>query len=178
MINNVIVSIADRLNEFIKSKLSISEDNVIVSGLLDANKNLNPEAENKLSVFLLNIEEDKVIKNINHQSSPGQNPQIIINLYVMFAAYFNPSNYIESLRYVSMVIEFFQNYSVFDSSNTPLLSDDVGKIYVEISNVSIKDVQDLWTNIGTSYVPSIAYKFKQLKFDGNVITEIISNIGD
>ena len=81
MINNVIVSIADRLNEFIKSKLSISEDNVIVSGLLDANKNLNPEAENKLSVFLLNIEEDKVIKNINHQSSPGQNPQIIINLY-------------------------------------------------------------------------------------------------
>ena len=96
----------------------------------------------------------------------------------MFAAYFTNSNYLESLRYISLVIEFFQIYNVFDSSNTPLISPGIDKVYVEISNVSIEEISKLWGNIGTSYIPSIAYKIKQVKFDGNMISEIIPNIGD
>tara|TARA_B100000902_G_C27186400_1_gene851592 strand:- start:304 stop:849 length:546 start_codon:yes stop_codon:yes gene_type:complete len=178
MINNIIISISDRLNEFIKNKLSLDEDKVIVSNLVDLNKNLNLEIENKLSCFLLNIEEDKISKNSQFNNSPGQSPPIIINIYVMFAAYFTNSNYLESLRYISLVIEFFQIYNVFDSSNTPLISPGIDKVYVEISNVSIEEISKLWGNIGTSYIPSIAYKIKQVKFDGNMISEIIPNIGD
>ena len=51
MINNIIISISDRLDEFIKNKLSLDEDKVIVSNLVDLNKNLNLEIENKLSCF-------------------------------------------------------------------------------------------------------------------------------
>ena len=107
MINNVVLSISDRLNEFIKNKLSINEDKVVVSSLVDINKNLNQEVENKVSVFLLNIEEDKISKkNSQFQTAPNQSPPIIVNIYIMFAAYFNNSNYLESLRYISLVIEF------------------------------------------------------------------------
>ena len=177
MINNVVLSISDRLNEFIKNKLSITEDKIVVSSLVDINKNLNQEVENKVSVFLLNIEEDKISKNSQFQTSPNQNPPIIVNIYIMFAAYFNNSNYLESLRYISLVIEFFQINNVFDSSNTPLISTGIDKLYVEISNVSIDEINRLWSNIGTNYVPSIAYKIKHLKYDGNVISEIVPNIG-
>tara|TARA_B100000965_G_scaffold303641_1_gene262374 strand:+ start:5622 stop:6158 length:537 start_codon:yes stop_codon:yes gene_type:complete len=177
MINNVVLSISDRLNEFIKNKLSITEDKIVVSSLVDINKNLNQEVENKVSVFLLNIEEDKISKNSQFQASPNQNPPIIVNIYIMFAAYFNNSNYLESLRYISLVIEFFQINNVFDSSNTPLISTGIDKLYVEISNVSIDEINRLWSNIGTNYVPSIAYKIKHLKYDGNVISEIVPNIG-
>ena len=177
MINNVILSISDRLNEFIKNKLSINEDKVVVSSLVDINKSLNMEVENKIAVFLLNIEEDKISKNSQFQSSPSQSPPIIVNVFIMFAAYFSNANYLESLRYISLVIEFFQINNVFDSSNTPLLSNNVDKLYVEISNVSIDEINRLWSNIGTNYVPSIAYKIKHLKYDGNVISEIIPNIG-
>ena len=95
----------------------------------------------------------------------------------MFAAYFTNSNYLESLRYISLVIEFFQINNVFDSSNTPLISTGIDKLYIEISNVSIDEINRLWSNIGTNYVPSIAYKIKHLKYDGNVISEIVPNIG-
>ena len=177
MINNVVLSISDRLNEFIKNKLSITEDKIVVSSLVDINKNLNQEIENKVSVFLLNIEEDKISKNSQFQTSPNQNPPIIVNIYIMFAAYFTNSNYLESLRYISLVIEFFQINNVFDSSNTPLISTGIDKLYIEISNVSIDEINRLWSNIGTNYVPSIAYKIKHLKYDGNVISEIVPNIG-
>jgi len=59
-----------------------------------------------------------------------------------------------------------------------LISPGIDKVYVEISNVSIEEISKLWGNIGTSYIPSIAYKIKQVKFDGNMISEIIPNIGD
>ena len=177
MINNVILSISDRLNEFIKNKLSLNEDKVVVSSIVDINKNLNIEVENKLCVFLLNVEEEKIAKNTQFSSSPGQSPPIVVNLYVMFAAYFSNSNYLESLRYISLVIEFFQIHNIFDSSNTPLLPIGLDKIYLEISNVSIDEINKIWSNIGISYVPSIAYKIKQVKYDGNMISEIIPNIG-
>ena len=48
MIHNVITSIASRLNEFIKNKLSIPDDTVIVSSLVDIKGNLNQDIENKI----------------------------------------------------------------------------------------------------------------------------------
>ena len=177
MIENVVLSISERLNEFIKNKLSINEDKVVVSNIVDAEKKLNIEVENKISIFLLNIEEEKISKNSQFQSSHNQNPPVIINIFLMFAAHFNSINYSESLRYISLVVEFFQINNVFDSSNTPSLSNNIDKLYVEIANVNIDQINMLWSNIGTNYVPSISYKIKHIKYDGNVINEIIPKIG-
>jgi hypothetical protein len=66
---------------------------------------------------------------------------------------------------------------VFDSSNTPSLTNNIDKLYVEIANVNIDQINMLWSNIGTNYVPSISYKIKHIKYDGNVINEIIPKIG-
>ena len=90
--------------------------------------------------------------------------------------HFQNFNYVEALRYISLVIEFFQTNSVFDSTNTPGLSQEVEKIYVELHNVSIDEVNKLWSNIGANYVPSISYKFKQIVFDGEMISEDTPNI--
>lgn len=47
MIHNVITAIAIKLDEFIKAKLSVSDDTVIVSSLVDVKGNLNQDIENK-----------------------------------------------------------------------------------------------------------------------------------
>lgn len=54
--------------------------------------------------------------------SPGSTPPVQINLLVIFSAFFPNFNYVEALRYVSMVIEFFQRNVIFDHSNIPGLS--------------------------------------------------------
>jgi len=173
MIHNLVSSIGFRLDEFIKNKLSISEDTVVISSLVDINGNMNQEIENKITIFLINIEEEKITKNGQFQSSPGMTPPVTINVYLMFSAYFPNFNYIESLRYISLVIEFFQNHNFFNNANTPLLSDNIDKLFVEMSNVGIEEVGKLWGSIGANYIPSVAYKVKHLRFDGNIITENI-----
>jgi len=176
MIHNVVASIGYRLNEHIKNALSLSEEAVIISSLVDLKGNVNPEIENKITIFLLNLEEERIAKNGHFQSSPGMNPPTTVNLYLMFAAYFPNFNYMESLRYVSLVIEFFQSQNTFSTSDTPLLSSSVEKLSVELSNVGIEDIGKLWSNIGTNYIPSVSYKIKHIVFNGNNISENVSSI--
>jgi hypothetical protein len=176
MIHNVITSVASKLNEFIKNKLSISDDTVIVSSLVDIKGNLNQDIENKISIFLLHIEEEKISKNAGIKHSLGVNPPIKINLHVMFSAYFPNFNYVEALKYISLVIEFFQNNIIFDDSNTPGLPQNRSKIYAELFNISIDEINKLWGNIGANYVPSVSYKLKHVLFDGEMISEDIPRI--
>ena len=176
MIHNLVSSIGFRLDEFIKNKLSIAEDTVVISSLVDINGNMNQEIENKISIFVMNIEEEKIIKNSHQSSSPGTPPPITVNIYLMFTAYFPNFNYIESLRYISYVIEFFQDNNLFTTSNTPFLSNDIDKIYAEFYNSEISKLSEFWNCIGVNYIPSVSYKIKHLRFDGGNITENIPRL--
>lgn len=176
MIHNVLTSVAFKLDEFIKNKLSLTDDTVIVSSLVDIKGNLNQDIENKISIFLLHIQEEKLNKNTYMKFSSGSTPPIQINLLVMFSAFFPNFNYIEALRYISLVIEFFQRNVIFDHSNTPGLSPDIDKVYAEMYDISIEEINQLWGNIGANYVPSVTYKFRHIVFDGEMISSDIPKI--
>ena len=175
MVHNVITSIAIKLDEFIKNKLSVNNDTVIVSSLVDIKGNLNQDVENKISIFLIHIEEETVTKNAT-KFSQGNSPPVKINIMLMFSAYFPNFNYFEALRYVSLVIEFFQRTNVFDDSNTEGLPPNANRISCELFNISIDEIGKLWGNIGANYVPSVCYKFKQILFDGENISQDIPQI--
>ena len=96
MIHGVVASIANQLDEYIKNQLSTSEESVIVSSLVDVKGNLNQDVENKVSVYLLHIEEERVSKNGNINANPGMPPSVMISIYLMFSAYFSNFNYMES----------------------------------------------------------------------------------
>ena len=170
MIHNVITSIAIKLDEFIKNKLSVNNDTVIVSSLVDIKGNLNQDVENKISIFLIHVEEEAITKNAT-KFSQGNSPPVKINIMLMFSAYFPNFNYVEALRYVSLVIEFFQITNVFDDSNTEGLPLNANRIRCELFNISIDEIGKLWGNIGANYVPSVCYKFKQILFDGENISQ-------
>ena len=170
MIHNIITAISAKANQYIKNKLSIDEDVVIVKSLIDIKGNLNQGIENKISVFLLSIEEEKLAKNKSTLRSVS-NPSININMNIMFASYFTDSNYIESLRYVSLIIDFFQRNPIFDHTNTPGLPINVPRLHSEIYNLNMPDTMRLWGSIGTKYVPSCAYGIKQIIFDSDTVIE-------
>ena len=69
MIHNIITSIAGRVNQYIKNKLSIDEDIIIVRSLVDAKGNVSQGIENKIVVFLLSFEEEKLAKNLTTTNS-------------------------------------------------------------------------------------------------------------
>ncbi len=168
MIHNIVTAISSRVNIYIKNRLLVDDDVVVVRNLVDLKGAVSDGVQNKISVFLLSLEEDKTSKN----KSVGRiinNPVITLNINIMFAAYFSNNSYVESLRYISLVVEFFQKNPMFHFSDTPGLPPQNSKIHVEIYNLNMPDTMRLWGAIGTKYLPSCAYKIKHVKFDSEQI---------
>ena len=92
MIHNIITAIAAKANQYIKNKLSIDDDVVIVRSLVDIKGNISQGIENKIIVFLLSLEEEKLAKNGNGLKLT-YNPPINLNINIMFASYFTETNY-------------------------------------------------------------------------------------
>jgi len=178
MIHNIVTAIASRLNSHLKNRLLIHEDIVIVRNLVDLKGNISEGIENKVVVFLLSIEEEKIAKT-KSATRVINNPIVILNANIMFAAHFPSSNYVESLRYMSLVIEFFQEYPVFNIGDTPGLPLNANRMHVELYNLNMPDTMRLWGAIGTKYLPSCAYKVKQIIFDSeNLTSDIPPVMGD
>jgi hypothetical protein len=171
MIHSVLFSIVNSLHEFIKYELNLQEDTVILTNPVDLKGNTNSEIDNKLCVFLLHLEEEKTIKNSSLQSSGGNNPPIHFNLKVMFIANFPDPNYLEALRYISLVVEYFQGNRVFDKSNTPMLSSNVEKVSMEYMDLNLQDLNNVWSLIGLKLMPSVVYKLKLLSFTDSLFKE-------
>ena len=164
MIHNIVTAISSRVNLYVKNRLLLDDDVVIVRNLVDLKGSVSEGIQNKISVFLLSVEEDKTSKT-KSLSRVVNNPVIILNVNIMFAAYFTNNSYIESLRYISLVIEFFQKNPNFHLSDTPGLPLSNPKVHVEIYNLNMPDTMRLWGAIGTKYLPSCAYRIKQIKYD-------------
>jgi hypothetical protein len=165
MLHNIIPVIADQLNDYLKSEYNLSEDRVTVSSLVDTKGNPVPGIENKIAVFILNIEEEKSVRNGHFQSNPGMNPPISVNLYLMFVANFAADNYLEALKFISSVISFFQGRNVFDHQSTPLMSTNIDRVTAEMVNIDLKELSNLWANLGARYAPSVVYKLRMLNFN-------------
>lgn len=176
MIHHILSVISTQLNEFISNELNVSEDIVIVSSLMDIKGNANMQIENKVCLFLQNIEEETIAKSGGFQANAGMAPPMYVNLYLVFAANFPDSNYMESLRYISMIIEFFQGHSVFDRSNTPMLSSNIDKVTLSFVNLDFSELNNLWSLIGAKYIPSATYKLRMLTFNQNMIREDVPGI--
>lgn len=176
MLHNIIPVIADQLNDYLKSEYNLSEDRVTVSSLVDTKGNPVPGIENKIAVFILNIEEEKSVRNGHFQSNPGMNPPISVNLYLMFVANFAADNYLEALKFISSVISFFQGRNVFDHQSTPLMSTNIDRVTAEMVNIDLKELSNLWANLGARYAPSVVYKLRMLNFNSYMEKEEVPTL--
>jgi hypothetical protein len=177
MIHVVLSAVVSSLNEYIRNELNLQEDVVILTNAVDLSGNLNSQIDNKLCVFLQNLDEERVIRNGGYQSYVGSNPPKHFNLHVMFLANFPDPNYLEALRYISLVLEFFQGTQVFDKFNLPTLSTNVEKLSFEFVNFTFDELNSVWSVLGLKYMPSAVYKIKLLSFTNNLIREQVTAVG-
>ena len=98
MIQNVIPIIGSQLNEYLKNSFGETEDRVVVTSVANNSGASSIEIDNKIMITLINVEEEKLIRNTGYNQFGGSNPSIYINLYVLFAANFPQNNYREGLK--------------------------------------------------------------------------------
>lgn len=144
---------------------------------------------NNIVLSLLHTEEEATLKNIPNHSLEGtkvvyKNNKVYLNLYIMFSA--NRTEYTESLKSISKIVEFFQAKRIFTQANT---SFDRGldgmdrirdfRFMVELFTPSFEEMNFIWGTLGGKQYPSVIYKVNVLEIErdvtqseGSLITEI------
>lgn len=179
MIDHAVKHIAGQLNQFLKGAFDLAEDIVVISNILEQDGSVASHVNNKLVLFLINIERDTIPHRqpIGNRASPHRavmsSHPLYFNLYLMIAGHFSGKNYPEALKFISSTIDFFQKNSTFDHHNTPELHKNIEKLMLDIENLELKDLNSLWGMLSSRYLPSIVYKVRMVTFDSQ---DIVSQV--
>ncbi len=136
-------------------------------------------------ISLVNVEEDRISKpQENYVRSKGsiiyKNPKIYLNLYLLFGV--NLSDYTESLKRLSYIIQFFQYRNVFTPLSSPTLPVGIEELIFDLETLTFQDLNNLWGIMGSKYLPSVIYKMRLITISedfaqgqGSLIMEVAVN---
>jgi hypothetical protein len=174
MIDTALAQVAGQLNQALKRQFMVAEDLVVLSNLHEQDGTVATPVASKLAVFLVNVEQESVpggaaggpgLGRIAVKAAP-----VHLNLLVMFAANFSGSNYPEALKFLSSTVAFFQGRPVFNHQNTPDLDARIDKLTLEIENLSLSDLSNLWGVLSGKYLPSVLYRMRMLSIDAGQLS--------
>ncbi|MGB3802248.1 MAG: DUF4255 domain-containing protein [Lewinella sp.] len=147
--------------------------------------------DDKLIISLVNIEEERSLKNARSIRANGltgtleyRNAPVSLNLYLLFSANFT-NNYDKALRVLSLVIEFFQGNSTF---RTPApgapgaLADGRAELTFNLYTMTFEQLNHLWGALGGKQLPSALYRVYLVQLEdaaaregGHLIEEVVGN---
>lgn len=183
MLDKALLFIANHLNQNLKLTYGLTEDMAIPGSLINLDGSVTNTIENKIILSIVNLEQEKVVKHNGEfiSSTSGKygkiNPAVFLNLYLLVSANYNAENYLEALKMLSAVIQFFQSSMVFTSSAYPDLDSSIERLTFEIYNIPVQELSHIWSGIGAKYVPSIVYKVRMIGIQEGQIKEEITGVG-
>lgn len=183
MINLAVQLLATQLNQYLRRTYNLGEDVVVVSNLLEMDGSAAANINNKLVICLVNIEKDSVpFRQVSSHERGERAIQssvpLYFNLYLMMTANFTGTNYSEALKFLSSTISFFQKNHVVNHQTAPELDPRIEKLILDIENLSIQDLSNLWSSLGGKYLPSILYRVRMVAFDSEDIVGLIPVVSE
>jgi hypothetical protein len=179
MINEALKFISDEVNKYLSVKLGPLTDPRLVLGNVarlqdgDQGGNTNPLA-NKAILSLVNIEEDRVSRspdnfrrNLETNGLMYKNPRVHLNLYCLFSV--NRNDYFDALKWLSLIVQFFQYRNVFDKANSPGMDEKLDRLVVDFCSLNFEQVNHLWATLGGKYYPSALYKMRIVVIDDDTV---------
>jgi hypothetical protein len=186
MIYQVLRIVAHELNEYFV-QLESQDGKYVVLGNIAAYEPKNDnqgnasadEYDNKVVVTLVNLQEEKTLKNRPHYKNNAldrteyKNPPVPVNIYVLFTA--TNRTYDNALIYVSRVINFFQGKFLFTNQNTPVPSVTPGienmsqfRLMMDMYSPTFEESNYLWGTLGGKQYPSVLYRIRKLDIDAEL----------
>lgn len=176
MIYEVLNSLKIKLNSSLSEVRKSTEPFVILSNPW-TNNDSNKGATFLNAISLINIEEEKNFKmqGLQITQTPEQRkknvyssrePDIKLNLFILISAY--NKNYDDGLKFISRVVNYFQENNVFVRMNNGAeddLPENVEKIVVELYTATFEQQNQIWASLSTGYIPSVIYKLRMLTID-------------
>jgi hypothetical protein len=178
MIGDVLVFLKDRLDGQLRARLGSAEeaagDKVV---FLEGDK-MDPVSFKlgAVTLLLINVEEERVLRAPDPYSRLAPdgtrvtaNPDIRVNLYVLFVARFK--QYEQAWRHLSEIIKYFQVYRSLDHHNAPELGSSIEKLTLELVTLDFSGQNEVWNALRTTYHPSLLYRVKLIVFRDAEVTQ-------
>ncbi len=176
MITETFKFLTEELNAYLSQKLGVTTDQRLVLGnvgkAFDNDTSGNNALTGKAILSLINVEEDRITKQQDNFIKSDtrvtyKSPPLYLNLYVLFAV--NRTDYGDSLKWLAYIIQFFQQQHVFTPTSNPNLDSRIQKLIVDLYNLNFEQINQMWSVIGGKYLPSVAYKVRQVVIDEDAI---------
>lgn len=203
MISHALTIVINELNRHLAEVYQMSLQSVALGNLAEGvssasgNGNSGAVGRDMLILSVVNIKEEKALKNLPHQIRDEtllkvsyQNPPVFLNLQVLLTA--THGNYSHALLVLSRAISFFQYKNVFTQDNVspdavtlnapgnPLDQLASFKLIFDLYSPSMEEVNHLWGTLGGKQYPFVIYmlrlvdlKFNAVQSESGLITEIV-----
>jgi hypothetical protein len=120
--------------------------------------------ENHIGITLVNLEEERITRGqmpeptlINGRQVLRE-PALKVYAYVLFTTNFQ--KYDVSLKYLSLVLTFFQAHPVFTPDRSPGLDPRIQRMSADIQSTGFEQLNQMWAFIGGKQLPSALYKVR------------------
>lgn len=179
MLDTALSFFKDELTDYIKVKAprlpGVEEAVKFSSFQPGTNKiNLTPQS---ITALLINLEEERLFRSGAAQSSRligGSNSvgshDLCMNFHLLFIASY--SEYLDSLKVVSLTLKFFRSCRLFTQQRFPALSPDILQLSTELVNLTFMEQGELWRSLEIPCHPSVLYKVKMLVFPDSEIDDV------
>jgi hypothetical protein len=172
--------------EYLRKTLEkyIGDANVDVS-IASARKLVDQGNPAGIVISLINVQEETALKNTPNVRRTGPRieyvePPVYLNLYLLFA--FDFAKYETGLAHLAKTIELFQQRHWFSAENSvpgnPFPA-ELEKLNFEMVNLSFEELNNLWSVLGGTCLPSVVYKVRLVRIEGSQTLEAseITTIG-
>lgn len=176
MIEKAMIFILGELNNALLARFEGNENLAVLSSVSNPDGTLPPGIENKLVVSLINFEREGATSGNSwpmrrEAANIGRvSPPLTLNLLLLVTASFS-SNYAQALKALGVAMGFFQGKPSFNPQNSTDFPAEMEKLSMELVNLSIQELNNVWAILGAKYMPSVVYKMRMLVLQENWITD-------
>jgi hypothetical protein len=167
MIDSALTFLTEELNDYIVRKTGTAGDYVSLRHLAkQGDGSETGPAPGTLSCALVNVEEERVARrqapytHIEGGQVSRRNPEILLNLYLLFAANPGTDNYREALKLLSHTIRFFQGRNDFTPESFPAMDPALKRLQLDLISIPLEEQSYLWGAVSNAYMPSVVYRLR------------------
>jgi Pvc16 N-terminal domain len=181
MIDKAMSFIAGELNHLLLSRFQSNENLAILSSVSNPDGTVPPAIENKIVFSLINVEREGAANSGNWPMRGGPetfgrvSPSLSLNLLLLITASFS-NNYGEALKFLGSTMGFFQGKPSFNAQNSAAFPAEMEKLSMELVNLSLQEINNVWAVLGAKYMPSVVYKMRMLVLQENWIGEHVPGV--
>ena len=178
MIEKAMNFLKGELNNVLSARFQSNENLAVLSSLSNPDGTLPAVIANKIVLTLINVERETAATGGAWPARGGAeghervSPPLALNLFLLVTASFS-GNYGEALKFLGSVMGFFQGKPSFSTQNSPAFPTEMEKLNLDLVNLSIHEINNVWSILGAKYMPSVVYKVRMLVVQENWVVERI-----